>query len=97
MLEPKILSSMLLQTRYLPTQRNIGSGPFLTQLNQTIPYYDKMISMIPMGRARPNIPAFPQIDDHVSKALDEICSGVKEAKQALDDAAKKSAKVLGWQ
>ena len=43
MVEPKILTSMLLQPGYLPTQKTIGSGLQLIQLNQTIPYYDKMI------------------------------------------------------
>jgi hypothetical protein len=28
--------------------------------------------------------------------MDEVFSGAKEPKQALDDAAAKSAKVLGW-
>jgi hypothetical protein len=28
--------------------------------------------------------------------LDEVYYGIKEPKQALDDAAAKSAKVLGW-
>jgi multiple sugar transport system substrate-binding protein len=96
MVEPKILASMLLQTGYLPTQKTIGQGPQSIQLNQTIPYYDKMISMIPLGQSRPTAPEFPEIDDHISKALDQICSGLKEPKRALDDAAKKSAKILGW-
>ena len=96
MVEPKILASMLLQTGYLPTQKTIGQGPQSIQLNQTIPYYDKMISMIPFGQSRPTAPEFPEIDDHISKALDQICSGLKEPKRALDDAAKKSAKILGW-
>jgi multiple sugar transport system substrate-binding protein len=96
MVEPKILTSMLLQTGYLPTQKTIGQGPQSTQLNQTIPYYDKMISMIPLGQSRPTAPEFPQIDDHISKALDQVCSGLEEPKQALDDAARKSAKLLGW-
>jgi multiple sugar transport system substrate-binding protein len=97
MVEPKILTSMLLQTGYLPTQKTIGSGLQLIQLNQTIPYYDKMISMIPIGKSRPSAPEFPQIDDQISKALDQVCSGIKQPKQALNDAAKGSAKILGWQ
>jgi multiple sugar transport system substrate-binding protein len=97
MVEPKILTSMLLQTGYLPTQKTIGSGLQLIQLNQTIPYYDKMISMVPIGKSRPSAPEFPQIDEQISKALDQVCSGIKQPKQALNDAAKGSAKILGWQ
>lgn len=96
MVDPKILAHMLAQTGYLPTQKTIGEGPQSAELNQTIPYYDKMVSMIPIGHGRPSIPEFPQIDNDVSQALDQICLGIKDPKQALDDAAAKSAKALGW-
>ena len=55
-----------------------------------------MISMIPDGRSRPNIPEYQAIAEHIRQALDEVYYGVKEPKQALDDSAAKSAKVLGW-
>jgi multiple sugar transport system substrate-binding protein len=97
MLKPDIIAPMLAKTGYLPTQISIGQGPFSDILNQTIPYYDKMIALIELGRARPNTPEFPQIDDHVTEALKQVCHGVKEPKQALDEAAAKSAKALGWQ
>jgi multiple sugar transport system substrate-binding protein len=96
MLEPKIISPWLEQTGAIPTQKTVGSGPGLAQLNQTIPYYSQMISEVPFGRSRPNIPQFAQIDEQVSYALDQVCSGTKEPKQALDEAAAKSAKLLGW-
>ena len=96
MLEPKIISPWLQQTGLIPTQKTVGSGPELTQLNQTIPYYSDMISEVPFGRSRPNIPQFAQIDEQVSHALDQVCSGTKEPKQALDEAAAKTAKLLGW-
>lgn len=83
MLKPDIIAPMLAKTGYLPTQISIGQGPFSNILNQTIPYYDKMISLIELGRARPNTPEFPQIDDHVTEALKQVCHGVKEPKQAL--------------
>ena len=96
MLEPKILSSMLAKYGYLPTQVPIGEGPYSTDLRKSIPYYDELISLIVSGRARPNIPEYPQIADHISEAIDDVYSGIKAPKQALDDAAAKSAKALGW-
>ena len=45
---------------------------------------------------RPNIPEYSQIADHIRQALDEVYYGLKNPKQALDDAAAKSAKTLGW-
>lgn len=79
-----------------PNTKEYRSGPYPIQLNHSIPYYDRMISMIPLGHRRPSTAEYPQIDDHISKALDQICSGLKEPKQALNYATKKSAKTLGW-
>lgn len=55
-----------------------------------------MISMIFTGHGRPNVSEYPQIADHISQAIEEVYYGIKEPKQALDDAAARSAKVLGW-
>jgi multiple sugar transport system substrate-binding protein len=49
--------------------------------------------MIKIGHGRPNIPEYPQIAEHIQQALEEVYYGLKEHKQALDDAAAKSAKV----
>ncbi|MGB7954008.1 MAG: extracellular solute-binding protein [Candidatus Nitrosopolaris sp.] len=46
MVDSKIISPWLEQNGFLPTQKSLGSGPQSAQLNQTIPYYNKMISMI---------------------------------------------------
>jgi multiple sugar transport system substrate-binding protein len=96
MLEPDVLAPVLEKTGYLPTQTSIGQGNFSQTLERSIPYYDKMLSMVQIGRGRPNIPEFAQIDDYVTEAGKQVCTGLKEPKQALDDAAGKSAKVLGW-
>jgi len=96
MLEPDILSSMLAEYGYLPTQIPIGEGPYSGELRKLIPYYDQLISLIEFGHARPNIAEYPQLADHISEAIDDVYSGKKQPKQALDDAAAKSAKVLGW-
>ena len=52
--------------------------------------------MINIGHGRLNIPEYPQIADHIRQALDEVYSGLNEAKQALVDAAAKYAKAVGW-
>jgi multiple sugar transport system substrate-binding protein len=96
MLEPNILSSMLAEYGYLPTQIPIGEGPYSGELRKSIPYYDHLISLIEFGHARPNIAEYPQIADHIREAIDDVYSDTKEPKQALDDAAAKSARVLGW-
>lgn len=96
MLEPEIFAPWLQRYGYLPTQASIGEGPYSTQLEQSIPYYQEMISMIEFGGSRPSIPEYSEISNHIKQALDEVFSGAKESEQALDDAATKSAKVLGW-
>jgi multiple sugar transport system substrate-binding protein len=96
MVEPKLLAPYLAEHFYLPTQIPIGHGPFAASLNQTTPYYDELISMINVANARPSIPEYLQIAEHIHQALNEVYYGTKEPKQALDDAAAKSAKALGW-
>ena len=97
MLEPSILAPYVVSHANLPTQISIGEGsPYVIEANKTIPYYDQLINMISIGHSRPNMPEYPQIAEHIREALDEVYYGLKEPKQALDDAAAKSAKVLGW-
>jgi len=96
MLQPDVLAPMLANYAYLPTQKPIAEGTYSTQLNSTIPYYKELISMLAIGHSRPSIAEYPQIADNIRQAIDEVYLGAKEPKQALDDAAKKSAEVLGW-
>jgi multiple sugar transport system substrate-binding protein len=98
MLEPPIFSPWIAPQGYLPTQITLGEGqnPYAEQLRKSIPFFDEMVSMIPVGRGRPSIPEYPAIAEDIRQALDEVYYGIKEPKQALDDAAAKSAKVLGW-
>ena len=42
------------------------------------------------------MPEYPDIAEHIRQAIDEVQYGIKEPKQALDDDAAQSAKVLGW-
>jgi maltose-binding protein MalE len=39
---------------------------------------------------------YPEIATHIKQAIDQVYNGTKDPKQALDEAAAKSAKVLGW-
>jgi multiple sugar transport system substrate-binding protein len=98
MLEPAIISPWLAEQAYLPTQISLGEGPgpYTEQLRRSFLFYDQMISMVPEGRSRPSIPEYPVISDNIRQALDEVEHGLKDPKQALQDAAAKSAKALGW-
>ncbi len=98
MLQPKILTPWIAEQRYLPTQITIGegNGSYANLLRKSIPFYDDMISMMPQGQGRPSIPEYPAIAHDIRQALDDVYYGIKEPKQALNDAARKSAKTLGW-
>lgn len=96
MLKPDILSPVLAKYGYLPTQMSIGEGSYSDDLRRSIPYYDELIKLIPDGRGRPNIPEYPQIADHLQEAITAVYENKKTPEQALDDAASKSAKLLGW-
>jgi multiple sugar transport system substrate-binding protein len=95
-LEPDRLAPWLERYGYLPTQIPIGERVMLANNLTSFPYYSEMISMIPFGHGRPAIPEYPEIASHIKQAIDDVYYGIKDPKQALDDAATKSAKVLGW-
>lgn len=95
MLEPDVLIPMLLQHGYLPTQKSIGEGPYSEKLKSTIPYYEELISLISLGKGRPNIPEYPIVAEHIRNAIEQVYNGM-DPKQALDEASKQSAKALGW-
>jgi multiple sugar transport system substrate-binding protein len=92
----KNLASYLAAHANIPTQIPIGEGKYSTAANAIIPYYSQLVSMIEIAHTRPSIPEYPEISAHIKQAIDEVMYGIKEPKQALNDAAAKSAKVLGW-
>jgi multiple sugar transport system substrate-binding protein len=96
MAQPEILSPFLGEYGYLPTQKVLGDGPLSESLKQSIPFFKEMISMIPYGRSRPNIPEYPQIAEDIDQAMQQVFNGSASPKDALNIAAAKSADLLGW-
>lgn len=96
MLEPKTLAPWLLKFGYLPTQLVTGEANTNGTQSLSFPYYDKMKSMIPLGHVRPSIAEYPMIAADISQAIKEVLTEGKDPKQALQNAASKSAKDLGW-
>ena len=96
MAQPEILTPFLQEYGYLPTQKVIGDGPFAEPLKQTVPFFEEMVSMIPYGRSRPNIPEYPEIAEHVTQAIQQVYNGSALPEDALNTAAAKSADSLGW-
>lgn len=52
--------------------------------------------MNPDANVGSSIPEYPEIANHIRQAIDEVYYGVKELSEVLDDAAAKSALILGW-
>jgi hypothetical protein len=57
------------QYGFLPTQKTLGSGPQSAQFNQTIPFYNKMITVFPMAHSRPSLAEYPQTAENVRERL----------------------------
>jgi multiple sugar transport system substrate-binding protein len=55
-----------------------------------------MVSMIPYGRSRPNIPEYPEISEHIHQAMQQVYNGSASPEDVLDMAAPRSADSLGW-
>lgn len=52
--------------------------------------------MIEIAHVRPSTPEYPEIAYSIRQAIEQIYNGTREPRQALDEAAATSAKVLGW-
>jgi multiple sugar transport system substrate-binding protein len=96
MAQPEILGPFLQEYGFLPTQEVLGDGPNSGPLNESIPYFEEMVSMIPYGRSRPNISEYPEIAEHIHQAIQQVYNGSASAEDALNIAAAKSADSLGW-
>ena len=96
MLEPKFLSPWISKCGYLPTQSVIGEAFRANSSFSSFPYYDEMIGMIPSGYVRPNIPEYSLIAQDIHEAINRVVFEGKDVNQALQEAAFKSAKSLGW-
>ena len=98
--EPEIMAPFHAKHGWLPTQISIGNGPYARDLNNTIPYYEELISMLSTARARPNIPEYQEISEYISEyileAINQVYNGTKQPEEALDEAAAKSVEALGW-
>ena len=94
--EPEIMTPFHAKYGLLPTQVPIGNGPYAEDLDNTIPYFDELISMLSIARARPNIPEYPEIAENLLQAINQVYNGTRQPKEALDEAAAKSAEALGW-
>ena len=81
---------------YLPTQRTLGEGPSSEPLKESIPYFEEMVSKIPYGRFRPNIPEYPEIAEHIHQAMQQVYNRSAPPQDALNMAALKSADSLEW-
>jgi multiple sugar transport system substrate-binding protein len=96
MASPEILGPFLQEFVYLPTQHALGEGPSSVPLKQSVPFFEEMVSMIPHGRSRPNIPEYPQIAEDIHQAIQQVYNGSASPEDALNIAAAKSADSLGW-
>jgi multiple sugar transport system substrate-binding protein len=98
MASPEILGPFLQEYGYLPTQQTLGQGLSSEPLKESVPYFEEMVSMIPYGRSRPNIPEYPEIAEHIHQAIQQVYNGsALSPEDALDMAAAKSAASLGWE
>lgn len=99
LLKPEVLGPWIQRYGYLPTQIPLGQGLTLNQSSSDLPYYDTLISMIPLGDIRPSIPEYPVIAGHIYEAIDNTYhsnSTGLNISSILNDAALKSARALGW-
>ncbi|MGD2176334.1 MAG: extracellular solute-binding protein [Anaerolineae bacterium] len=95
--EPDILTKMLADFAYLPTERTIAEEePYASTLAEAMPFFEELVEVLPQGRNRPNIAEYPELAEQMRIAIEEVYYGRKSPQEALDDAAAESADTLGW-
>ena len=95
--DPAILTPVLAEYKYLPTQRTIVETPkYKSMLSRSNPFFEELSNALPIGYGRPNIPEYPSIAEYLRIAIEEVYYGKKTPKEALDAAAEKTKKELGW-
>src|SRR5215204_5232750 len=75
---------------------SIRRGSTLSTAKGSSSLLEEMVSLIPYGRSRPNIPEYPEIAEHVTQAIQQVYNGSASPEDALNTAASKSADSLGW-
>ena len=98
MTDQQVMGPFIQQHGHLQTQRTLGEGASSEPLKQSVAYFEEMVSMIPHGRSRPNIPEYPEIAEHIHQAIQQVYNGsaATSPEAALDRADAKSADSLGW-
>jgi multiple sugar transport system substrate-binding protein len=81
MLEPDVLLPMFNQTGYIPIQKIMMNGTYFQTLNESVPYFDELVSMVFMRPTRTNIPQYPRIADCIRVALNEVFDGPKNERR----------------
>ena len=79
-----------------PWSISARDGPFSANMSRSIPYFEEMVSMIPLGRMRPNVPDYPLVTENIGEAISQIYNGSNQPNEALQHAATISADELGW-
>ena len=54
-----------------------------------------MVSMIPDGRSRPNIPEYPEIAEHIHQAIQQVYNGSASPKMPLIWLSSQDCRFLG--
>jgi multiple sugar transport system substrate-binding protein len=96
--QPEIIVQMLAKFGYLPTQSTIAEeAEYKAELEGYwgMDWWAKLSSLLPYGHRRPSYAEYPKIAEHIFAAIDEAMRGMKSPKEALTDAARKSAESLG--
>lgn len=77
------------KTNLMPTLTAAYEDPYFKTPEWTV-----FLEQLKIAKSRPGTPAWNQIADHMSVAIQEALSGAKPVKQALDDAVAKSNAAL---
>jgi len=89
MLDPDILTPVLAEFGYLPTNKEIAEEPYASQLGQNIAFWSEFQKSLSLGGGRPNMPEYPLVAEVLYEALLKVLDQKATPEDAIHAAAEK--------
>jgi len=90
MLDPDVLTPVLAEYSYLPTQKVIAEdSAYASQLEEEIPFWPVFREALTKGAARPNMPEYPKVAEILYEELSKVVYEKTTPEDAVHTAAEK--------
>jgi hypothetical protein len=90
MLDPEVLTPVLAEYAYLPTQKQIVENPaYASQIEERIPFWSEFEDALTKGAARPSMPEYAKVSEILYEELAKIIYEETTPEEGMNTAAEK--------